>query len=141
MFKEIDYPLIIASSFKENTILREIHKHKNIKFVDIVNQETLEELLKNAHINVLPTFQKTGIKLKLINTLFNSRFCIVNREMIEDTGLEDLCLVCNSKEEFTRKIIELAQKKYDNLERIKRIKILKVFDTKENAQKIIDLIH
>ncbi len=141
VFKELDYQLIIASSFKENAILQEINKYKNISFVDIKNQEILEELLQNAHINVLPTFQKTGIKLKLINTLYNSRFCIVNREMIEDTGLEDLCNICNSKEEFIRKIIELSQTKYDNQERTKRINYLKVFDTKENAQKIIDLIY
>ena len=141
IFKKINYTLIIAGSIKYPRIINKIREHKNIKFVEIKQQETLEDLLKYAHINVLPTFQKTGIKLKLINTLFNSRFCVVNNEMIEDTGLEDLCILCKTKEEFSRKITELTQIEYTNQERIKRIKFLKPFNNKENAQKIVDLIY
>ena len=61
--------------------------------------------------------------------------------MIEDTGLEDLCILCKTKEEFSRKITELTQIEYTNQERIKRIKFLKPFNNKENAQKIVDLIY
>ncbi len=141
IFEKVNYPLIIASSFKEPSIIRKIDKLENVQFVQIKDSKTLEELLKNAHINVLPTFQKTGIKLKLINALFSSRFCIVNNEMIKDTGLEDLCIVCETKEEFSTSINNLVQIQYTDKERVKRTKSLKKFDVNINAKKIIDLIY
>ena len=100
VFKSIDYPLLIASSFENELVLREIEKHKHISFITIKSQEQVLQLLHEAHINVLPTFQKTGIKLKLINTLFNSRFCVVTNDMVEDTGLESLCSIGTTKDEF-----------------------------------------
>ena len=140
IFKEINYPLIIAGSIKNDVILKKISKYDHIKYVDIKNQDHIIELLVNAHINVLPTFQKTGIKLKLINALFNSRFCVVTNKMVEDTGLESLCEIGRTKEEFTQKVIELINKDYTEIIVEQREKTLKPFNTKINAQKIIDLL-
>lgn len=53
------------------------------------------KLIQEAHINLLPTFQNTGIKLKLLNALFNGRFCIVNSMMTEHTGLEKYCEIAD----------------------------------------------
>lgn len=140
LFKKIKYPLIIASSFKNKKIIDELKKHENIKFVEINHVSDLKLLLNNAQVNVLPTFQKTGIKLKLINVLFNSRFCIVTKKMVEDTGLEKLCFICDNNQEFQRKILELKNKNFDEEETFKRSKVLEAFDTTLNARKIIQLI-
>jgi len=141
IFKKIDYPLVIASSFKNRSILKEIAKIKHISFIQIKDQEHLLQLMEKAHINVLPTFQKTGIKLKLINTLYNGRFCVVTREMVEDTGLEDLCEVANTKENFSKKIKDLLERDY-HIEIVKqRAKALLPFDTRSSAKKIIDIIY
>jgi len=141
MFKNIKYPLTIASSFKNDSILSRIAKYNHIKFVKIKDQDHIMELFKSAHINVLPTFQKTGIKLKLINTLFNSRFCVVTPKMVDDTGLENLCLIVKTKEKFAEKVNNLINLDFRDEEIIKRTKALESFKIKENAQKIIDLLY
>ena len=140
VFKQLDYELVIASSFINKTIINEISIHEKMRFVKIENQNQLQDLFEKTHINVLPTFQKTGIKLKLINTLFNGRFCLVTSKMVEDTGLEKLCEIGRTKEEFTQKVYELIHTDYvDDLVK-EREKVLKPFNIYENAQKIIDLL-
>ncbi len=142
IFKTIDYPLRIASSFKNNQILEEIKSIKNISFelIDSQNQNHLQVLFEKAHINTLPTFQKTGIKLKLIHALFSSRFCIVTNKMVEDTGLESLCEIAYNKNEFKEKINNCMLKKYTKKEILNKQKKLIQFETSKNAQKIINLI-
>jgi len=141
LFKEIKYPFKIASSFINKSIINEISKHKYIEFEEIKDQKHMNELLNDAHINVLPTFQKTGIKLKLINALFNSRFCLVTNEMIEDTGLEKLCEIASTKVEFKKKIIALIDRGYTKTQVEKRKVLLQSFNVKKSAKKIIKLLN
>jgi hypothetical protein len=132
---------VIASSFKNDTILSEITKYEHIKYVNIKGQDHIIGLFDKAHINILPTFQKTGIKLKLINTLYNGRFCIVNTKMVEDTGLENVCEIAETKEEFIKKINEITAKDFTNKMTRQREKALNPFNIKTNAQKIIELLY
>ena len=142
VFKKIDYPLIVASSFKNKKINERINKHSNITFelLDYQNKNQLDNLFKNAHINVLPTFQATGIKLKLIHALFSSRFSVVTPEMVQETGLENLCEIGNTKTEFLKKVETYINQDYSEAEVEKKIEKLKPFQTLINAQKIIELI-
>lgn len=142
VFKDLDSQLIIASSFVNDLVNKKINRYKNISFELLCpeNQAQLSELFHNAHINVLPTFQKTGIKLKLIHALFESRFCVVNNEMIEDTGLESLCEEANTIEEFRKKINYCFSLKYTNQEIERKNKALIDFNTLENAKKVIELL-
>ncbi len=140
IFKRLDYELVIASSFKNHPIIKEIANYKHMRFVKIENQNHMLNLFDKAHVNVLPTFQKTGIKLKLINTLFNGRFCVVTTKMVEDTGLENLCEIGRTKEEFIQKVDSLIHKDYVDIAITEREKALKPFNVSKNAQKIIDIL-
>ncbi len=140
-FSNTTYPFIIASNFNNPKLESEIKKHSNISFIMLKSNDELTELLKSAHVNILPTFQGTGIKLKLINALFNGRFCLVNDEMIKNTGLEKLCSIANSKKEFINKFEQLSQQEFTENDIIKRTNVLKSFDTHINAQKIIELLN
>ena len=141
VFKEIDYPLIIASSFSNDKITNSIKNISNISFNFLDKSENqLENLFQNAHINVLPTFQATGIKLKLIHALFSSRFCVVTPEMVDKTGLETLCKIGSTKKEFIAKVKEYITQDYTSQEITIRSNKLSTFNTLENAQKIINLI-
>ncbi len=140
IFKDLDIELIIASSYTSPIIDEKIKMINTISFHVLKDNSELDQLFKNAHVNVLPTFQKTGIKLKLIHALFQSRFCVVNSAMIEDTGLENLCEVANTVKEFKEKIIDCFNKDFDVTEIKKREKLLQTFDNLSNAKKIISLI-
>ncbi len=140
IFSNIEYPLIITSNFENKKIRSKIKKYNNITFRKISDKPEMLILLSNAHINILPTFQNTGIKLKLINALFISRFCLANNAMVNNTGLENLCLIANTTKEFTHKINQLINENFTQKEIIEREKVLTVFNSKVNALKITELI-
>lgn len=109
VFSKLDMPAIIAGNNASLNLKREAENYPNITINDKVKSSQIHSLIKNAHINVLPTFQSTGIKLKLINSLFIGRHCVVNDKMVKNTGLEKLCQSANSP----NTLIKLINKLWD----------------------------
>ncbi len=104
VFSKIRIKCIVAGNNPSKELQNATLAFDNIQLIDKTSSEHISELIANAHINVLHTFQATGIKLKLLNALFIGRHCIGNREMIKNTGLDDLCIQANSAEEYIQKI-------------------------------------
>ncbi len=140
IYKDSNYRLIIASSYQNEEVSKEISKYHNIKFHHLINDDDLNRLFEKAHINVLPTFQKTGIKLKLLNTLYQGKFVIANDFMADDTGLESLCEKANTKDEFLQKTKEILEIDFVPSILEERKKILQNFSPTESAKKIVDAI-
>lgn len=137
VYKDSNYQLVIASNYINDDVSKEVLKHNNITFHSLVKETDLNRLFENAHINVLPTFQNTGIKLKLLNTLYQGKFIIANDDMVNDTGLEELCEKANTKEEFLEKTKKLFQKTFSEDILSQRMEILKAFNPEKSANKII----
>ncbi len=100
VFSQLPHSLIIAGNGPSKELEQACLKHEHIALKSDLETEEIHDLVKNAHVNVLPTFQATGIKLKLILSLFLGRFCIANNEMVLDTGLEKGCVLANSADEW-----------------------------------------
>ena len=140
IFKEIkDFNLIIASSSGEQFVRSKIKNNSNISFVKIQNFAHLKELFSDAHINFAVSFQKSGTKLKLLNALFNSRFSIINENIIDDEKITSLCEIATSKEEFISKIKELKTKEFNGYNQRKEILETYMSDV-ENARKLAKII-
>lgn len=136
VFREIpDYSLIIASSNGKQFVESKIKELPNVKFVEIESEKHLDGLLANAHVNAMLSFQESGTKLKVINSLFKSRFCLVNRNMVDDAELLSLCETAEDKEEFIEKIKALKDTPYR--QNVTRNQVLRhVLNDKENAKQI-----
>jgi hypothetical protein len=104
VFNDLHVPLVIAGKNASLELRQAILKNRNIKLRNKVTNHRIEELIENAHINILPTFQATGIKLKLLAALYRGRHCIVNTPMIQNTGLESLCIVKDSAEDLKNEV-------------------------------------
>jgi hypothetical protein len=100
----------------------------------------MKGLIKNSHAKVLLTFQKTGIKLKLIESLFSGRFCVVNGQMTENTGLESLCLTGDTPEELIFQINKILHKEFSNQMIAERKDHLKMYDNRLNAIKLAEFL-
>jgi hypothetical protein len=48
----------------------------------------MKQLLQDAHIHLLFSKQPSGVKLKLIDSLFQGRFCLVDRATLSGSGLK-----------------------------------------------------
>lgn len=88
-----DAPLIIAGANPPEYLKQKIAQCKfNTQLIENPSDSELSELIQSSKVNLLLTFQATGIKLKLINALRLGTYIVVNPEMTEGTGLENLCI-------------------------------------------------
>jgi hypothetical protein len=110
IFSKLKLPFIIAGNNPKKELKQLVERYENIQLIDDGNTNQIEKLIKNAQINLLYTSQDTGIKLKLLNALFIGRHCIVNHKMADNTGLEDLCHIAETSQEFINLIEEYWQK-------------------------------
>ena len=140
MFKKTRHKLVVASSSIDPEILAAIAGHASIYFEKIESNEALEILFQKAHIHILITFQKTGIKLRLLHCLTKGKFVIANTKMIEDTGLESACLLANTDAEFKKGIERLFSLDFDNSHVELRKKLLAQFNPLHNAKEIKKLL-
>ena len=141
VFSLIHTPFIIAGKNPSGRLLAKVKKHQHCKIVKNPGDTELNELIKNAHIHVLPSFNSTGIKLKIINALYNGRHCVVNDAAAEGSGLEAACHVGANAVAFASIITQLYQQPFAEEEIALRNKILPViFDNRANARRLIQWI-
>jgi hypothetical protein len=135
---ELKIPFIIAGKNPTDALKKEVKKYSNIQLIENPSFEKVAELLETAHINFLTTFQNTGIKLKLLNSLYRGRFCLVNSKMVNNTGLESLCVIEDNPNASKRLIEDIMAMEFDIHEINKRKTLLDShFSNKANAEKII----
>lgn len=141
IFSEITIPVMIAGKNPPDWLVKKISDIPHVSIIGNPDMELMNQLIQDAQINFLPSFQSTGVKLKLLASLFLGRHCITNSLMVDNTGLESLCYVENSAPD----IIKIIQKKFEEPitpeEISQRKKILEnQFSNTYNAEKIYQII-
>lgn len=136
-----DIPLIVAGSDPKPDLIEATSQFEHVLLRPNPSRAEMIDLLQQAHIHTLPTFQPTGIKLKLLNSLFSGRFVVVNPPMIEDTGLAFSAIIAENEEAFRKAIsrhwiqnfteIDIAQRKAT---------LLPQFDDIANASMLVGLL-
>ncbi|MEF9480211.1 hypothetical protein OWR28_23170 [Chryseobacterium sp. 1B4] len=122
LFKTLpQYKLVVASDRATEDIKRKISTVENISLTPIQTTENLYRLLEDAHANILISYQNSGTKVKLFNTLYNSRFVIINENITDDPFLMNLCLYGADMNEIRRQIITSAEKEFHETEKRKEI--------------------
>ena len=112
VFNDLKIPLVLAGNDPSAELVQAVKEYPHISLRANCTTEEIHELVQTAKVNVLPTFQATGIKLKLLAALYMGRFCVVNTPMIQDTGLERLCHVADTAMEMKNKVKELMAQDY-----------------------------
>ncbi|MHC1775137.1 MAG: glycosyltransferase family 1 protein [Lentimicrobium sp.] len=133
--------LIIAGMNPPQRIVQLAARHNNISIIANPDDETLFSLIRNAHVNILVTFQATGLKLKLLNTLYNGRHCLVNPPMLSGTGLDSLCHIAATPAELLQKLDELKNRLFTHADALARKNLLsKSYSNTINADRMIGAI-
>ena len=141
VYSKITLPVIIAGKNPTARLTDKINQYANIQLVSNPENEQMETLIQDAQLCILPTFQDTGLKLKLLASLFSGRFCIANTPMIHKTGLEHLCHVADTPTQMIERIEDLFHQDF-TFEEIERRKVIleTAFSNHLNALKIIQII-
>ncbi len=132
---------VFAGKNPTSSLKKEIKNIKNIELIENPPFEKMAQLIADAQINLLLTFQSTGIKLKLLNSLYRGRFVVVNGKMVNNTGLEELCIVEDNPNATKRILSDLMEIDFTQTDIEKRKIILdEGFSNRANAMKIANEI-
>lgn len=141
IFSEIEIPLIIAGKNPPPTILKLVEHYPHICLIENPDEKEMQELIKKAQVNLLPSFNNTGIKLKLINALFNGKHCLVNTAAVEGTGLECCCTIADTCDEMKQQLKLLYDHPFTLYQFKQRDELLHdCFDNTRNAKQMIEWI-
>jgi hypothetical protein len=141
IFSEIKIPFVVAGHNPSKKLERLAHAQMHTCIVTNPSDKEMEDLIRKAQVNIIPSFNNTGIKLKLINALYHGRHCLLNESGVEGSGLEDCCTIANTcaamKKELQR-LYELPYTLYTYEHRIEKLKAQ--FNNKRNAAQMIGWI-
>lgn len=99
--------LVIAGKNPPERMIRTASAHPNVRIIANPDDDKMFRLIREAHVNLMVTFQPTGLKLKLLNALYNGRFCLVNRAMLAGTDLSPLCIMAETPEDIRTRVLSL----------------------------------
>jgi hypothetical protein len=97
----------------------------------------MAKLIREAHIHVLPDFNDTGLKLKLLHALFMGRFCITNKP---DLPASSTLAVAHTPEDYIQSINKLMQRDFDAESVAERGHVLRFYSNEQNADKLNALL-
>ena len=142
VFSELDLSCIVAGLNPSDKLVKLAEKHPNVTLVANPDDAEMIDLLRQAQVNILVTNQPTGLKLKLLNALYNGRFCLVNEDMVRGTSLASLCVVADEPEQMKSEIKRLMEEDFteDDIEE-RDVQMRQLYDNEANAQKIIEAIY
>lgn len=112
VFNDIEIPFVIAGKNPSQKLQKLAHAQMHTCIVANPGEREMNELIKKAQVNVLPSFNETGVKLKLINALYLGRHCLVNTSGAEGSGLEHCCTIADSLAAMRKALVELYEKPY-----------------------------
>ncbi|MEO0899284.1 MAG: glycosyltransferase, partial [Bacteroidota bacterium] len=136
-----DIQFYIAGSDPQPDLISAASSFRNIFLRHNPGDQEMEDLMKYAHIHVLPTFQSTGIKLKLINALFKGRYVLVNPLMVSQTGLEFNTILAETGEEFRSKIREYWETPFTEIEIAQRkANLMSQFNNFLSGQRLLAML-
>ena len=137
VFNNLDIPFVIAGKNPSERLTYLAEQNTHTCLVANPDHNELQDMIAKAQVNIIPSFNNTGVKLKLLNALFNGRHCLVNKAAVAGSGLEGICKVAEDAEEFKTTIGYLYSIPYAIEENIQREEALdKLYNNKKNLQKI-----
>ncbi|MDH8700745.1 glycosyltransferase involved in cell wall biosynthesis [Dysgonomonadaceae bacterium PH5-43] len=132
---------VFAGRKPDKSLVDAVAKYPNVTLKPNPDNESMHKLVAEAAINILYTDQVSGVKLKLLNTLYNGHTCLVNDKMVVGSGLESLCKILpDDSDEILNEIRLYMSLPFDESEVAKRKEIFStVYNNDKNAMLIKSL--
>ena len=141
VFSVLQVPFVIAGKNPSARLDKLVHAATNTCLVANPSEKEMQDMIAKAHINVIPSYTTTGIKIKLLNALFNGRHCIVNNATVTGSGLEMACHTGSSANAFREIIGQLYHQPFTSEEIEIRKRLLSgMFNNEANAKKHVEWI-
>lgn len=141
VFNDLNIPLKVAGLHPPRHLIQFLSEMPNVELIANPTDEALYELISEAQVNVSVTFQATGLKLKLLNTLYNGRFALVNDKMLSGSALDSLCIIANDAKALKKQLKRLMKSPFteENISQ-RREKLDLLYHNGNNVEKLIELV-
>jgi glycosyltransferase involved in cell wall biosynthesis len=137
VFDKLEIPFVIAGKNPSKKLEQLAHSHQHTCLVANPSDKELQDMIGKAHVHVLPSFNNTGIKLKLLNAVFNGRHCLVNKAGVAGSGLENYCHIAEDANSFQQRIKDLYLQPFTEQEIEQRQGLLQtVYNNQVNVEKL-----
>lgn len=145
VFNDAQQKIIIAGLNPPPFLKNIISEYSHIELIENPSAEKMSDLIADAQIHCLHTFQGTGLKLKLLNVLFTGRFVICNPKMIVGTELgngdKDGNYIPSTAINFKGLINDLMKLEMTNEILEGRKKSLTAYFNQVNIKKLVDILN
>ncbi len=141
IFRHTQIPLKIAGLNPPVSLLHLAENLPNVEVIANPSDEALHELIADAHINIFFTDQATGLKLKLLNALYNGRFVLTNDKMLSGSKLHEVCVMADGISEMKMLLQDLMQQEFTPAMKAQRqMHLQTVYANGNNVEQLIELI-
>ncbi|GAC1382093.1 MAG: hypothetical protein NVSMB45_07830 [Ginsengibacter sp.] len=141
IIKKTSIPLVIAGKDPNADLITEAEENGNICVIANPASNEMEDLIRKAHVNVLPSFNSTGVKIKLIESLLVGKHCVINSGSISDEHLIGLCHTASGPKQMKELIQNLMNTPFTDNDISKRKQILEnIYNNEKNSLKLIQAI-
>ncbi len=142
VFNDTTIPLVIAGKSPSSQLSKLADAHPHTCMVINPTEVEMQDLIKKAQVNIIPSFNNTGIKLKLLNALYNGRHCLVNQSAVTGSGMEEYCVTAKSAASFKIEIKKLFEENFTEEKiRLREDGLKEIYNADENARKLIAWIY
>lgn len=140
VFNDIDIPFVVAGKDPSEKLTYLVKQHQCACLVANPSDKELHDMIAKAQVNVLPSFNNTGVKLKLLNALYNGRHCLLNKAGVDGSGLDKLCTIADDIAGFKnalKLLYKLPYTQWDNEQR--EFVLQKIYNNETNVKKLIEI--
>ena len=134
-------PFILAGRYHHHLLDDMVRQMPNVTLIANPDSAKMDKLVSDAQIHLLYTEQATGLKLKLLNVLYQGRHVVVNDKMVTGTDVAPLCHIGCTTEELTDLCRRYYGQPVSDTEQQQRIRLLaEHYDNTTKIQKLIATI-
>ncbi len=132
---------VFAGKMPQQTLTTAAQQYKNVSVIPNPSAAKMHQLIQDAHIHLLLTFQATGLKLKLLAAANKGRHILANDKMLMGSNLEDACIVANTPQSMIAAIKQYLTIPFDAqaLEK-RRLVMTQHYNQKDNAERLAKLL-
>ncbi len=116
VFSQLEIPFVIAGKNPSAHLEKLAHRKKHTCIVANPSDKEMQDLIQKAQMNILPSFTNSGVKFKLLYSVFCGKHCVVNDKMTEGTELGPACHVASTENAFKSIIMQLYRKPFETEE-------------------------
>lgn len=141
VFSKTSNRIVVAGRNPSPQLRSSLETLPNVSLVANPDTPTMQGLIANAQVQLLVTDMPTGLKLKLLNSLYGGRHCLVNNNMVAGTRLGELCTVADSGSDLLAALERLMQTPFTEEDITSRRQLLgSLYSNQANARILLDLM-